>query len=236
MTEHNRHTAASAATETSVDRDLSPIANAGSFPGRTITAICMVAGPLLGLIGSLCAIGIYSADGPTFIRGIAAAPSRFAVGINVQLASMMVLLFAIIGLAQLVSARHPALGRTGGTLTILGLCGPIFFEGIYWGGAHLTAAADQVPAATMYDASQIVPTVIMNISGPCLIAGFIVLGVGAARSGTLSRPMAVLLAITCILPAGFILGIISISAAAFVCLSVALVPLGIRMLRRPQVG
>lgn len=203
------------------------------FPGIHVTAVCMIAAPILDIIGSLLAVGIYSANGPRFVAGLVSHPTRFAVAINLQLAGMMLLIFAIIGIAGMVTPKSPKLGKTGGFLVILGLCGPLFFEGIYWGGSQLLGSSQRVAAAHMYDASQIVPSVIMNVSGPALIAGFIVLAVGCARAGVLSKPFAYALGITCIVPAGFISGFIVISSVGFLAAAIALVPLGISLLGRP---
>lgn len=92
----------------------------------------------------------------------------------------------MLGLAHMIATVRPRIGRAAGVITMIGLAGPIFFQGLYWGGSHLTAPARQAAAA---------------------------------------------LAVTCLISTGFISGHLEISAVAFACTSVALVPLGLRTLR-----
>lgn len=214
-----------------------PVADLGvtvsAFPGRLVTGVSMIVGPVCAVIATALAMDIYSADGTTFIREIADNFVRFQIALNFQLVSFVLLIFAVAGLAQTIVPVSPRLGKTAGVMTMAGMMGPIFFEGIYWGGSHLTSAATQPAAAQLYDASQL-PSIIMNYSGPAMVAGYILLAIAAARSGVLSRPFAIILGITCIFPAGFISGYMVIASVAFVACAVALVPLGLRVLRTPS--
>ncbi|MGH9087254.1 MAG: hypothetical protein ACRDYZ_03965, partial [Acidimicrobiales bacterium] len=76
-----------------------------------------------------------------------------------------------------------------------------------------------------------IPATIMNVSGPALIIGFILLAVGAAKVGLLPRSRAVALGLTALLPVGFISGYIVFSVIGFAFGAVALVPLGVAALR-----
>lgn len=210
--------------------DLSVVVH--TFPGRIPTGVCMIAAPVFAMVASALAIDIYDANGPAFITKIADHFVQFQIAINLQLVSMILLVFAVAGLAQAIVPRSPRLGKTGGVITLIGITGPLFFEGIYWGGSHLTAPSTRAAAAHLYDASQI-PSIIMNVSGPALVVGFIVLAVGAARSRVLDRGSAFALGVTCILSTGFITGFIVISLVAYLGAAIALVPLGIRVLRTP---
>lgn len=207
-----------------------------SFPGNLVTGVCMIVGPVLGVVASALAVGIYDAHGPTFIANMAAHHVRAGWGLNLGPAAMGLMILAVIGVAQRIASVHPRLGRAGGILTVLGLLGPIFFEAIYWGAWHLTVPAQQAAGAYMSDQSQVIPGTIMNVSGPAIVLGFILLGVGAAKAGVLDRTRATLLGLTCFIPFGFISGHILISAVAFACTSLALVPLGARTLRTADVG
>lgn len=202
------------------------------FPGRVVTGTCLVVGPLLAIAGTVVGVGAYHAKGADFVAGMADHPHA-VVGVQLAQASMMMLLLGVTGLAGMISTNRPTWGRTAGTLSVLGLCGPIAFEHLYWGASHLTdTAAHRAAAATMIDQSQIIPRSIMNITGPCLVVGFLLLGIAAAKSGVLDRPRAVCLGVTALIPFGFISGYLAISAVAFVGTAIALVPLGAGMLRR----
>jgi hypothetical protein len=207
------------------------------FPGPWVSGICLVAAGPLAVVSSALAIGLYSESGSTLAASLADHHPRMEWALNLDLASVMLSLFVVVFLAQAIAASHPRLGRAGGVLALLGLLGPGFFLGIFWGASHIvdTPAHEKV-AALLIDGSNRVPTTIDNISGALLLAGFIVLGVGAARSGLLGRGRAAALAVTCLIPFGFISGYMVISCAAYVGLVIAAVPLGVQVLRDARVA
>jgi len=202
------------------------------FPGRTLAGIAMVAAPPLAFIGSTLGISSYDERGARFVQGMVAHPVLFDLGAQFALSGVIVLMVAVIGLAQLVAPARPRLGRTGALLSLIGLCGPVSFESTYWAASHLTdTEAHRGAAALMIDTSQIIPSTVMNVSGPALVVGFVLLAVAAAKAGVLGRTRAIALGATCLIPVGFISGYLAISAAVFVLTGVALVPLGVRLLR-----
>jgi len=202
------------------------------FPGAWVSGVCLVATPVIAVVSSALAIGAYSESGSKLAAGLAGHHARMVLALNLNLAGVMLAFFVVAFLAQAIAASHPRLGRAGGVLTMLGLLGPAFFLGIFWGASHIvdTPAHEKV-AALLIDGSNKVPTTIDNISGVCLLAGFIVLGIGAARSGLLGRGRAAALAVTCLIPFGFISGYMVISCLAFLGLAIAAVPLGVQVLR-----
>jgi hypothetical protein len=134
----------------------------------------------------------------------------------------------------MICASRPGWGRTAGTITVIGLCGPISFESLYWGAWHITdTSANRASAALMMDRAQVIPRTIMNVTGPALVIGFVLLAVAASRSGVLDRARAVCLGVTALIPAGFISGHLAVSAIGFLGTAIALVPLGVGLLRRP---
>lgn len=203
----------------------------GGFPGAAVTGACLVAAPLLAVIASVTGIPWYAAKGTAFLQGMADHRALAATGFNLVLAAMMLLIIAVVGLAQMVSTEQPHWGRCGGLVTVIGLCGPLFFNGVYFAGYQLAGTTGQGAGANALDQAQMIPRVVMNVSGPALVIGFVVLAVGAAKAGVLSRPAAVALGLTLFIPAGFISGYLVITGVAFAFTSAALVPLGIRVLR-----
>jgi hypothetical protein len=202
------------------------------FPGPLVTGLCLAIAPLLALAGTIAGASSYHARGSDFVAGMVAHPAGFGIGVQLSLAAMMLLMLAVVGLATMIAATRPGWARASGVTTVIGLCGPVAFESLYWGASHLTdTGAHRAAAALMLDQSQIIPRTIVNISGPCLIVGFILLGIAAAKSGVLDRPRAILLGLTSVIPVGFIAGILAISAVAFAGTAVALVPLGVTLLR-----
>lgn len=201
-----------------------------TFPGNAMTGVCMIAGPILAVVSSASAIGAYHSGGADFARAMTAHPLRAAINMNVDVVAIVLLFFAVMGLAQAIAAVRPRLGRAGGIFTLLGLFGPIFYPGVYFGAFQLATSGNQAAAATVIDRSHVSPTVV-HLAAPALVIGFILLAIGAAKGGVLSRPRAWALGVTCLIPAGFISGYIVISALAFAGAVVALVPLGIGILR-----
>lgn len=201
------------------------------FPGRTVTGLCMIIAPLLALIGSLLPIGIYHAKGVDFAAGMAAHHMRAGLAFNFAVAGMMLMIFAVVGVAQAIAAVRPRLGQAGGVIAIIGICGPLFFNGVYFGGYHLTDPSTQSIAGKMMDQAQMIPSNIINISGPALIVGFILLAIGAAKAGVLGRWQAWALGLSCIVPVGFISGFIVIAAIGYVASALALLPFGLQLLR-----
>jgi hypothetical protein len=206
------------------------------FPGRTVTGFCMIVAPLLAIIGSLLPIGIYHAKGADFVAGMAAHHLRTGFAFNFAVGGMMLMIFAVAGVAQAIASVRPRLGQAGGVIAIIGICGPLFFNGTYFGGYQLTDPSTQAIAGKMIDHAQIIPSSIISISGPALVIGFILLGIGAAKAGVLRRWQAWALGITCLTPVGFISGFIVIAALGYVATTLALLPLGLRLLRGQDVS
>lgn len=201
------------------------------FPGDVITGICMIVGPVILVITSVLAIGIYHAAGIDYVRGMAAHHTRAAAEFDLFIAGWMFLIFALIGLANRITAVRPWLGRAAGIVSIVGLFGPVFFNGVYFGGFQLTGPSRQTAAGYLIDHAQIIPSNVINISGPALVIGFILLALGAAKAGVLGRPRAVALGLSCVMSAGFISGYMIIAVVAFLGMALALVPLGVSLLR-----
>jgi hypothetical protein len=128
-----------------------------------------------------------------------------------------------------VAAHRPGLGRAGGALTIIGLFGPAFFLGINHLEIQLADLADRAGAAAAFESAETTPNII-NLAGPALVVGLILLAVGTAKTGVLPRPRSWALGLAALAPVGLISGIVVISVVAWLALAIALVPLGLRYL------
>lgn len=201
------------------------------FPGPAISGISLIAAPILGAIGSALAIGVYHFKGADMMAGMAAHHARAVAGINLAVTATVLMVFAVTAVAASVAARRRSLGTTAGVLTIVGLAGPVYFEGMYWGASFLTAPRWQAAGAALIDGTNHFPNTIVNLSGPALIIGFILLAVGTVKAGVLPRSRAACVGAAALLPLGFISGYIALSAVGFAAAAVALVPLGLRTLR-----
>lgn len=203
------------------------------FPGKRVIGFCMIVAPIVAVISCLIGMGVYQAKGYDYVHAMGQHSALTSATFNLVVTVMVLSIFAVFGLSQLIVARRPGLGRLAGIITIVGLLGPIFFNGVYFGGFQLAGGSNEAAAGRAIDTAQRIPSVIMNISGPALVIGFILLGVAAYRSGVLRKGQAIALGITCLLPFGFISGYLAISAVGFLGFAIALVPLGVMLWNAP---
>lgn len=203
-----------------------------TFPGSMVTGVCMIAGPLLTIVALALSIGAYKFKGADMMAAMAEHHVRGWFALNLSVVSMIVILVAVIGLAQLISARKAAWGHWAGLVAVVGLAGPIFFEGIFWGSYQLTDPAYQEAGAHLIDHANVIPSTLMNISVPCVVLGWILLGIGAYKAGLLPKTRAICLGLTCLLAPGLAAAIVPLGIAAMVFLAIAIVPLGIELLRQ----
>ena len=200
------------------------------FPGSRLTGLSMVAGPVLLVAGAALLVGIYDPSATDQLAGFVEHEARATVALNTAIAGTVLTVFAVLGLAPAVAARHRRLGRGGGALTIIGLFGPAFFLGVNHLGVHVADLADRGGVATAFEKAHTTPSIV-NLTGPALVVGFILLAVGAAKSGVLSRSRSWALGLAAVAPLGLISGVVVISVVAWLALAVALVPLGFELLR-----
>jgi hypothetical protein len=200
------------------------------FPGGTIAGVSMIAAPVLLLTGAALLLGIYVTDTGDQLTELADHRGRAMAAINFAVAGTILAALAVAGLGAAICRQQPRLGRVGGALTIVGLFGPAFFLGATFLSIDIADLADHTGATAAVEDATSTPNIV-NLCGPALVAGFIVLAIGAARSGVLSRPRSWALGLTAIAPVGLISGVIVIAIAAWLCMAVALVPLGWRSLR-----
>jgi len=202
------------------------------FPGPWVSGACLVATPVIAVASTALAIGGYSESGPKLAAGLAEHHATMVLALNLNLAGVMLAFFVVAFLAQAISDSHPSLGRAGGVLAMLGLLGPAFFLGIFWGASHIVdTPAHRAVAWFLSAANTPRRQSLLWAWGWGLLAGFVVLAIGAARSGLLGRGRAAALAATGLIPFGFISGYMAISCLAFVGLAIAVVPLGMGVLR-----
>ncbi|MBD0382482.1 hypothetical protein ICC18_20395 [Paenibacillus sp. WST5] len=153
---------------------------------------------------------------------IAASYSTFAAG-NVLMWP------AILTLVKLINAKRPGWALWGGVFAIFGLFARTFHAGVDHlafqlvrsQGLELAAKA----VADSYGAFHIFST--LNLA---ILLGWIVLAIGAFRSGTFGFIRAIALGLMAALPLGVLKGTTSFSVAAAAGLCIALVPLGIQVL------
>ncbi|MFE1469739.1 hypothetical protein [Nocardiopsis dassonvillei] len=206
-----------------------PVERADAFPGRWVGGVAMVLGPLLMLAGALLRVRF-----DFFFPGQLAAYERhsgltatayalFAVG-------NLLLWPAVAVLAARVGARGPGWGLWGGLLAMSGLFARTFHAGADHMAFRLVVAEGAATATRIvsdtYGAFQILS--ILNLA---VLSGWVVLALGAWRTRVLGPVRAFALALTAALPLGVLKGTTPWSLVALAGLAVALLPLGLALLR-----
>ncbi|WP_232029173.1 hypothetical protein [Streptomyces lincolnensis] len=229
MTNPTTSAVASAAPATPIGvrlRDALPVDrwDTTGFPGRWVGGTAMVLGPLLMLAGALL-----RARFPFFFPGQLAAyerhPTLMATAYGLFAAGGVLLWPAVAVLAARIGARSAGWGLWGGVLVMFGL----FARAFHAGADHLAfqlarsqgagPAADTVSAG--YGAFHVFAT--LNLA---IVAGWIVVALGAWRTRVLGPLRATALALTAALPLGVLKGTTPLSLLALAGLCAALVPLG----------
>lgn len=203
------------------------------FPGRWLGGASMILGPCLLLVGVLLRLPY-----PFFFKGQLAAfeehPTRMLAASSVFAAGNALLWPAIAALARLIGATRPGWATWGGGLAMFGLFARTFHAGV----DHL--AFQLVPiqgreVATRAVADSYGAFHIFRSLSFAILSGWIVLAVGAYRSGVLRLVRSIALGLISALMIGVLKGSDATSVVATAGLCAAVVPLGVGMLRAEPV-
>jgi hypothetical protein len=199
------------------------------FPGRWIGGISLIVGPLFFLAAALLRIRFhffYDAQLAAYAEHpglITAAYSCFVLG-------CLTLWPGIITLARLIGVQHPVLAGWAGMFTIIGLIGRVFHGGVDHLAFQLVDVQSLEAATKAVSDSYQVFHVVRYVNGMMMI-GWVLLAVGAYRAGVLGWVRSAALASMFFLPLGTLKGTRTESTFLILGLCVALVPLGIKVLR-----
>jgi hypothetical protein len=199
------------------------------FPGRWIGGVALVAGPLLWLTGVLLRLPVHFFF-PQQLAGYEQAPARMHAAYSCVLVGQMLVALGVMIAADVIGRTRPALATWGGLLVVLGL----FARTFHAGADHLAfqlvaplglASATEVVGKT-YGAAHVVAAL-----NPAIMFGWPVLAFGAWKANVLPWWRALALASMAGLMMGVLKGSTWTSVACVSGLAVALVPLGVRVLR-----
>jgi hypothetical protein len=162
---------------------------------------------------------------PEQLEAVGAHPERMVVAYSLFVAGNVMLWPTVIMPAQMIPARCPWRGLAGGTLAMFGL----FARTFHAGTDHL--AFQLVPAFGVKQATNVVAGSydafhIFHWVSFAILFGWLVLAVGAWRSGVLPFWRAIALGFMTGLMIGFLKGSTEMSVVATGGLSVGLCPLG----------
>jgi hypothetical protein len=150
---------------------------------RKAVGAAMILSPLLGLISAVASPALRaSASGK--LAEIAHHSDRWYLYALFGLASMWLLVPAVVGLTSMVSGRAPRLSLVGGGLALLGALvatGDATTELMYWQmGAPGADRAQMAALAERYE-NAAGATVVFTVGGLALIIGLLILGVALWR-------------------------------------------------------
>ncbi|WP_239634107.1 hypothetical protein [Paenibacillus sp. H1-7] len=199
------------------------------FPGRWIGGAALVLGPMLLMAGVLLRVKFHFFF-PNQLEAVRTHPVLMTVSYSFFSTGTVLMWPAVIMLVGLIQIKQRGWALWGGVFAVCGLFARTFHAGVDHLAFQLVRHQGLEPAvkavADSYGAFHIFSS--LNLA---ILLGWIVLAIGAYRAGTLNLFGAAALALMSGLPLGVLKGttLFSIAAAAGAC--IALVPLGIRVLR-----
>ncbi|MET9228589.1 hypothetical protein [Lentzea sp. NPDC003310] len=199
------------------------------FPNGWVGGVALVAGPVLVLAGTLLRSPFHFFF-PDQIRAFVDHPGLVGAAYTAFLAGTVVLWAAVAYLAQRIGVRSPGWATWGGVLVTVGLFGRTFHAGV----DHAAFSATRnlgVERATDLVARGYGDLHLFSFLSFTIMFGWFVLAFGAYRGGVLGKVRSVALASMGLLPLGVLKGTEVVSVVGAVGLCVALVPLGVRVLR-----
>lgn len=198
------------------------------FPGRWIGGACLALGPLLLLAGAGLRMPFhYFFDEQ--LAAFASHPARITAAYSLYALGHATLAFGVLALAGLIGRWNRAWAAWGAALAILGLFTRVFHSGIDHLAFQLVRVQSLEQATRAVDDSYRAFHVFRYLNG-AIMAGWVVLAIGAYRSGTLGRWRALALGMMVMVPFGTLKGT-EIRAVGLLGLAAALVPLGVAILR-----
>jgi hypothetical protein len=218
------------------------------FPGRWVGAGSLVVAPILLLLGMVLRLPVFlslpperleALRGPTFfpvqLAAAEAHPTLVLVSYGSVLAGTILLWPAVVTLAGLIGTKHPRWALWGGSLTLLGLFARTFHAGVNHLAFQLVRVQGLQPATDAirdaYRAISYGPLDLIGLLGFAVFFGWPVLAIGAYLSGVLGLVRSLALGFMAALMAGVLKGSTDVSVVATAGLCLALVPLGIELLR-----
>ncbi|MET8698389.1 hypothetical protein ABZW10_05885 [Kitasatospora sp. NPDC004723] len=199
------------------------------FPGRWAGGVAMVAAPLLLGAGVLLRLPFHFFF-PEQLAARVEHPGLIAASYGSFAAGTVLLWPALAVLATRTGRHSPGLALWGGIFAVLGLFARTFHAGV----DHLAfqlAHRQGAEAATRFIGETYGAFHVFSALSLAIMGGWLLLAVGAWRAHVLGPVRAVALAATAALPLGVLKGTTPLSVVAVGGLCLALVPLGVTVLR-----
>lgn len=199
------------------------------FPNGWVGGVALVFGPVLLFAGTVLR-SPFNFFFPDQLRAVAEHPELMRAAYTAFLAGNVVTWAAVAFLAQRIGEKKPRWAAWGGVLVTVGLFGRTFHAGMDQAAFNATGSLG-VEGAIELVANGYGELHLFSFLSFTIMFGWYVLAIGAYLGGVLGKVRAVALAAMGLLPLGVLKGteVLSIVGTAGLC--IALVPLGIQVLR-----
>ncbi|GLX68930.1 hypothetical protein [Paenibacillus glycanilyticus] len=199
------------------------------FPGRWIGGIALLLAPLLLLAGVLLRSPFHFFF-PDQLRAYQEHPSLMFWSYSTFNAGILLLWPAVLTVVRMIHQTTPVLAKWAGYFVIFGLFARTFHAGVDH-LAYQMVRIQGLDTATQTVADSYGAFHIFSILSLAILLGWIVLAIAAYRSKTLGLIRSIALALMSALPLGVLKGTTTFSIIAVAGLCIALMPLGIQVLR-----
>lgn len=208
-----------------------PVHEQSWFPGRWLGGGSMILGPLLMLAGVVLRIR-FSFFFPEQLAAYERHPQLMTASYNLFVAGNILLWPAVVTLARLIAVTRRNLAVWGGSLVLFGLFARTFHGGVDHLAFQLARLSGAQSAANAVAGSYGGFHVVSLLTG-AILAGWIVLAVGAYKSGVMGLSRSLALGLMSTLMIGVLKGSSMVSVIAVAGLGLALAPEGVKVLRAP---
>ena len=201
------------------------------FPGRWVGGVSLIVGPLVLLAGVLLRTQFHFFF-PQQLAAYRDHPDLISAAYSCVLAGNLLLFPGILALANRIGVTRPGWALAGGLFVLFGLFARIFHAGV----DHLAfqlVRVEGLEAATRAIAGSYGAFHIVQALNGAILFGWIILAAGSYLSGVLSLVRSIALALMSALMIGVLKGTSPVSIVSVSGLVIALVPLGIELVREP---
>ncbi|MFG2018409.1 hypothetical protein [Actinomadura geliboluensis] len=199
-----------------------------AFPGRWLAGTSLLLGPVLLLAGVVLRARFHFFF-PDQLAAYEQHPTLMTASYSCFAAGTVALWPAISALAARIGTARPTLAGLGAGLTLLGLFARTFHAGVDHMAFRLVDAGG-VRSATTTVGDSYQSFHIFQYASFAIMLGWVVLAVGAWRSGAFGPVRSLALALMALLPLGVLKGTTPLSIVGTAGLCIALVPLGLTIL------
>lgn len=199
------------------------------FPGRWVGGISLIIGPVFLLTGVLLR-SQFDFFFPYQLAAYSEHPTLLFLSYSFFIAGNILLWPGVITLCKLISIKKYGWAEWGGVFAIFGLFARTFHAGIDHMAFQLARFKDVSSAIDIVSKSYGSFHIFHSLS-PLIMFGWIILAIGAYLSRVLGILRSVALGLMAALPLGVLKGTTPFSIIATIGLCVALIPLGVKVLK-----